>query len=109
MKILSYCFFILTVVFLIDCLREQASGHVEVHYPGRRVGGSIADRSRDPDLYRDLMNYQWVRIGLSGLLGVVFLSMKRRQDRLDPMSPSFQGAEEIEKLGAYLDKKKSEK
>ncbi|MEN3944082.1 hypothetical protein WJU23_22460 [Prosthecobacter sp. SYSU 5D2] len=108
MKWLAYGLLLLSLIFLADGIQESLSGQVEVRAP-RSASSSKADRVTQPAEFRNLMNYQWARAGLTAAIGLIFLGLKRRSDRLDPFSPSFQGNASVDELGEILDEKNSGK
>jgi hypothetical protein len=55
------------------------------------------------------MNFYWIKSPLPALAGFLLLWFIRRQDRLDPSSPHFQGSQALDDLGEYLDRELEKK
>jgi hypothetical protein len=55
------------------------------------------------------MNFYWLKSPLPALAGFLMLWFIRRQDRLDPSSPHFQGSQALDDLGEYLDRELEKK
>jgi len=109
MKLFAYVLLAFTVLLIIEATRQQISGHADVMSPGRSFQRNIAERDSQPEQYRNLMTYQWIRAVLPGCAALFLIHLIRRQDRLDPLSDSFQGTAAIDELGKYLDDKKRNK
>jgi hypothetical protein len=107
MKWLAYGLLLLSVIFLADGIQETITGQVEAHAP--RGGVRRADRATQPEEFRNLMNYQWARGGLTAAVGLICLGLKRRNDLLNPFSPNFKGNTALDELGEILDEKNSRK
>ncbi len=109
MKIFSYGLLLLSVCLVIDAVHDEVTGEAVASSPGR--GGAIhrIDRGADPEQFRNLMNYQWVRASLPALAGLFFLKMIRRGEQLDPLSPDFQGQDSLDELSDYLDSQRKGK
>lgn len=76
----------LALGLLADACVEQASGQAKALSPGRQVRVVEATRSENPEEYKGIMSYQWIRgFALLGC-GYFLLSRIRRADRLDPFS-----------------------
>ncbi len=81
------------------------------YYTGKAVvrahsrSGQEADRDTHPKEFDALMKFQWLRVGGLFLVGIITLSIVRRQDRLDPFSENFAGSDAIDELEEYLDNK----
>lgn len=101
MRFLAYLTALLAIVALTDATREQLDGHAKIF----RRPGQIREefRTEDTEAYRNLMAYQWIRAAAATGLSLFIFSQLRRANRLEPFSPTFQGKESIEKLGADLE------
>ena len=59
--------------------------------PGRYPTVESADQVSQPEAFRNLMAYQWLRAFGALAVGAVILRLIKRQDSLDPFSPGFGG------------------
>jgi len=109
MKLLAYVLIAFTVLLIIEATRQQISGRADVLAPGRSIQRFTAERDSQPEQYKNLMTYQWIRAVLPGCAALFLLHLIRRQDQLDPLSDSFQGSAAVDELGKYLDDQKKNK
>ncbi len=79
--------------------REMASMVTRAEYGNRFV----VRKADNPQQFRNLMSYQWLRGALVMGAGMVLLRLCRGADRLDPYSPDFAGMKEVDELGRTLD------
>ena len=95
--------FIFTSIFLYPfILINELDGSVKVY--SRRSGPKTYAKSESPEEFRRAMNFNWIASSLPALTGFLLLRFIRRQDRLDPSSPHFQGSQALDDLGKYLDR-----
>ena len=85
-----------------DAVYDQQRGIAEAITPVRGGGVEIAIESQDPVAFRNLIAYQWVRAAGELVVGFAILAALKRQNRLDPFSPDFAGAKEIDELEQTL-------
>lgn len=97
MRALAVLFFILAVVLATDAARDQTRGFAEALAPRMlipasslsvaRLGNSpSAVQSDDPQGFRGLMAYQWIRVALCAGAGYAFLSLAAHLRRTDPFA-----------------------
>jgi len=79
---------------------DQQRGIASVRPPfgGAGTRPAIAVQAKEPRVYRNLMLYEWFRVGGALFVGFTILGMLRRQDQLDPFSTSFAGRKELDAL-----------
>jgi hypothetical protein len=63
----------------------------------------------DPKQFGNLMFYEWLRAFLWSGAGIILLRMCRRANKLDPLSPDFQGNPELDELGKELDQEREKR
>jgi len=82
----AYFLIILSLVLLADAAVDQISSKAKAISPNRSFQIVQASKEKDPELFKSIMSYQWIRA--SALLGggCFLLSMIRRADKLDPFS-----------------------
>ncbi len=86
------CFFLLTGAWgAAHAAYDQNRGIAVVTTPGRYPTVESADRVSQPEAFRNLMAYQWLRAVGALAVGAVILRLIKRQDSLDPFSPGFGG------------------
>jgi hypothetical protein len=114
-RAVSYLLIALGIALLASCAYDEDRGVTWVIRPLGRTGRNPLDRngtfvrSEDPDLFRYVMNYQWLKASLILCGGFAVLGICRRLDRSDPFSPDFTGNSALDEcervLDAELDKK----
>jgi hypothetical protein len=70
---------------------------------GRRSLPKLVKRVDNPDEFRNLMTARCLEAMFWVAGGMTIRGFVRRQERLDPMSPSFQGQKALDDLGKWLD------
>jgi hypothetical protein len=100
MKIPACLLVLCGALLLLVAAGQEMSGHAIISPPARYefISGTGISRAKDPAGFRNAMFYNWVDASLTLGAGLFLLSLVRRQDRLDPFSPSFQGRKEIDEL-----------
>ena len=97
--------FILLLFAAYDEYREVAS----VMPPSRSGIRLIVKKADNPQEFRNLMTYQWLRDLLLLGTGIIVLGICRRADRLDPLSSTFAGKTEVDELGQILDREEDKR
>jgi len=102
MKKIAIALFALSALWGVLAVKAEITGTVTVS-SSRRLPKtySKADSSAE---FRQAMTFYWIRFPLPGLAGFFLLWLIRRQDRLDPFSPHFQGSAALDELSEHLDK-----
>jgi hypothetical protein len=103
MKFFAYGLILLTLVLTIQAVDQLISGRARLalfKQSPRQIG---ADRATHPEKFKNLMTYQWIRAVMPGTAGFFLLYLIRRNDRLDPLSPRFQGVKAIDDLPTELE------
>jgi hypothetical protein len=117
MKLFGYSLIAISVLLIVVTAIDEIDGSVTVRSPRSRLNAySIPEtytKKGNPVHFRNAMTYHWLRAPMPAIVGCAILWFIRRQDRLDPSSPHFQGSQALDELGEYLDrelekKKKSE-
>jgi hypothetical protein len=90
------------MLLFADAAYDEDRGIASASGPGRTVVVHIVEESKDPELFRGLMTYQWGRAGLTLVAGFIILSMVRKADTLDPFSPTFAGSDALDDLNRTL-------
>lgn len=103
MKILAFGLIFISALLLFFAAIAERDGKVTVRTSFRSLPKSY-DRDRDPEEFRRVMMYVWLRAATPGIVGIFLLGMRRRQDRLDPFSRHFQGRESLDELADHLDR-----
>jgi hypothetical protein len=85
MRVLAIIFFVLAVALTLDAARDQYRGLAEATAP--RMLPASASKQNDPQGFRGLMAFEWIRVALCAGAGFTFWSLDRRSRRLDPFSP----------------------
>lgn len=103
MKFFAYGLIVLTLVLTIQAVDQQISGRARLALFQESPHQMRADRATHPEEFKNLMIYQWIRAVMPGSAGFFLLYLIRRNDRLDPLSPRFQGEKAIDDLSVELD------
>jgi len=103
MKFFAYGLIALTLVLIKQAVEQQISGHARLALFKQSPRQMTADRATDPEEFKNLMTYQWIRAVMPGSAGFFLLYLIRRNDRLNPLSPRFQGEKAIDDLSVELD------
>jgi hypothetical protein len=106
MRSLAYLLIALGSILLLLAAYDEHREIASVMAPSRSMILIIVKKSDNPQEFRNLMTYQWLRGFFLLGAGVIILGIVRRADRLDPFSPDFVGKTEVDKLGQMLDEKK---
>ena len=102
MRIVAYILILVGLMCLVDAARDEHRGIASARSPSRSARLHIVSRAEDPEQFRGLMAYQWVRGPLALLGGLIILGICRRADRLDPFSPDFAGSDALDELNRAL-------
>lgn len=86
MKMVAYLLILAGVIALGDAVVEQIDGHAKATSPVRSIRVNDALRRTDPEGFRNLMAYQWIRAATVLGAGAILLAWVRKQDRLNPFS-----------------------
>ena len=111
MRGFAYVLTLLGLFFLGDAAYDQYRGVASVREGGRsglRRLKSVA-RADNPEEFRHLMTYQWVRGPLCLGAAFVFLAVLRRADRTDPLSPHYAGSKDLEDWSRKLAEEESQR
>jgi hypothetical protein len=101
MNYVAIALFALSALFGVAAAKDEFDGSVTI--TSRRSIPKTYTRAESPEEFRQTMNFYWMRAPLPALAGAFLLWLIRRQDRLDPMSPHFQGSAALDELGEHLD------
>jgi hypothetical protein len=102
MRWLAYILIVIGLIFVADAAYDEHRGVADALSPGRGSRRHIVACSDDPEQFRNLMTYQWVRGPLFLVGGFIILGFCRRADRLDPFSPDFAGSDALDDLNRTL-------
>jgi hypothetical protein len=95
---------IFVVLFKIctNCASEQSG---IAYVPQFRTASmpQVVKRAENPEEFRHLLNAKWLETAIWAAGGLIIFGFARHQDRLDPMSPTFQGQKSLDDLGKWLD------
>lgn len=83
-RLLAYILVLLSVVLSLGCIRDHVRGTTK---PPSIRGGSLLDpisRDQAPKDFSTAMAANWMIALLPGALGLLLLSVVKRQDVLDP-------------------------
>lgn len=100
MKALAYTLLVVSLFMLWTAASQEFSGQAVEQSPGESVVEHRENRDANPQSFRNLMTYKWLAASLTGLAGLFLLSLIRNQNRVDPFSPEFQGADAVDELSA---------
>lgn len=102
MNKIATALFALSALWGVLAVKAEITGTVTVS-SSRSLPKTYA-KADSPAEFRHAMTFYWIRFPLPGLAGFFLLWLIRRQDRLDPSSPHFQGSAALDELGEHLDK-----
>ena len=102
MRVVAYILIVIGLIFLVDAAYDEYRGVAAAHSPGRGGRLYVINRADDPNQFRNLMAYQWLRGPLALFGGFIILGFCRRADRLDPFSPDFVGSASLDDLNRTL-------
>jgi len=109
MKALAYTLIAVSLFMLWSAASQEFSGQAVAQSPDNSFVEHRENRDTNPQSFRNLMTYQWLAASLTGLAGLFLLSLIRSQNRVDPFSPEFQGADAVDELSVTLDQLKKRK
>ena len=92
MRVFAYVLIFIGCLFLADAAFDEYRGVAAALSPGRGSQSHIINRADDPDQFRNLMAYQWLRGPLVFFGGFIILGFCRRASRIDPFSPDATGS-----------------
>ncbi|MES2569019.1 MAG: hypothetical protein V4710_03070 [Verrucomicrobiota bacterium] len=107
-RIIAYSLILLGVFLLGDAAYDEHRGIAGAASPDGLLTGvsshppNVVKQAEDPQGFRDLMLYQWVRAPLALCAGLFILGLCRRADRIDPFSPDFAGNQALDELNRTL-------
>jgi hypothetical protein len=98
MRTLAIVFFAFALIFAVDAVRDQYRGIAMAFAPrmplsasslsaARILHAASASEATDPEGFRGLMAYQWIRVVLCIAAGYIFWHFYKRSRALDPFSP----------------------
>jgi len=106
MKPIAFLLVLLSAFLVIEATRDQISGRAVIFSPTRSFQRYVAERSSEPEQYKNMMSYQWLCASLPAFAALFLLFMIRKQEKLDPLSKTFQGSAAVDELSEYLDAEK---
>lgn len=109
MKIFGIIILIFSGLLFLDALQEQISGEASAIGPTRTGKIYEANRTDDPENFKNLMTYQWVRAMLVLGLGYIFVATARQMDRSDIFSADYDHGRGMDELDAFLDSNKGDR
>lgn len=86
MRIAAYIIIVIGLIFLSDAAMEAWSGEALAISPGSGARVVAAERSENPEEFKRIMSYQWIRASATLGGGLILLSFVRRADRMDPFA-----------------------
>ena len=107
-RILAYGLILLGIFLLGDAAYDEHRGIAEAASPDGLLTGvstsapNVVKRDENPQSFRNLMLYQWLRSPLALCAGLIILGLCRRADRVDPFSPDFAGNDALDELNRTL-------
>lgn len=107
MRYLAKALILLGILWCVFSSIDELDGSVTVY--SRHSAPKTYTRIESPEEFRHAMNFYWIKCPLPALAGLLLLWFIRRQDRLDPSSPHFQGSQALDDLGEYLDRELEKK
>ena len=102
MRALAYLLVLLGCIFIADATYDEQQRGVANAVSPRGGRHYVISRADDPEQFRNLMAYQWLRGPLFLCGGFIILGFCRRADRLDPFSPDFAGSDALDDLNRTL-------
>ncbi len=102
MRVIAYILILLGLILIGDAAYDEHRGIASATSPTRSAQYNIVARSKDPEQFRNLMTYQWVRGALLLLGGLIVIGICQRADRIDPFSPHFAGSDALDDLNRTL-------
>ena len=102
MRSVAYIMIALGIYLLGDAAYDERRGIAEARSPSRNSRPNVVKRAEDPEEFRNLMQYQWLRAPLILCAGFIILGICRRADRLDPFAPDFAGNSALDELDQTL-------
>jgi hypothetical protein len=93
-RVLSLIFLAWGLIYGLANVRDEIRGETFVYAP--KMARSSADgqpyhenKLKHPEAFRNAMTHQWIMASILLGLGFAGEALRRRQDRLDPFSSSF--------------------
>ena len=102
LRVLAYGYLAFMAITICRHLYSERSG-IASYRRSRMDRTIVVKRSERPEEFRNLMNARWLQTSIWIAGGLIVNGFIRRQNRLDPMSPSFQGQRSLDDLGKWLD------
>lgn len=108
MRAIAYILFGIGLILMALATYDEYRGVAAVISPSRRTLKVYTSRKvDDPTGFRNLMTYEWIRAILAVTIGWGLLMFFRRLNRLDPLSPSFQGGKALDDLEKTLSEREN--
>ncbi len=86
MKFFAYLILGFGIWLFVDAVYDHYSGKAEAASPTRSIQTITVDKTDDPNTFKGVMSYQWIRAFLFLVAGYFLLSWTNRAERLDPFS-----------------------
>lgn len=86
MRMVAILLFLVAAYLAVDAVRDQRAGVATATAP-RSVVAEAASRDADPEGFRGLMAYQWIRVALCAGAGYAFWQLASWSKRNDPFAP----------------------
>ncbi len=87
MRFLGILLLVIGMGLLVDAIQDQRSGIASVVSPSSSAALNEEAEEDDPEAFRNLMAYQWIRASLTIGAGLFCLAVLRRMDRTELFSP----------------------
>jgi hypothetical protein len=111
--VFAFVMILLSIYAFCKAAHDEHRGVAVVTRPGGISSGMftpiIVRRNEDPEGFRNLMLYQWIRASLYLCGGLVILGISRRADRSDPLSRNFAGNSALDELNDELTKEQEKR
>jgi len=87
MKIAAYILILIALALAIDASHEQITGKAVALSPSRGIPEKMkANREDNPEEFRRIMSYEWIRAAAFLAGGAFLLSHVLRAEKLDPFA-----------------------
>lgn len=85
MRVLAVVLLVLAALLAASSVRDQNRGIAEA--VGAKGIQATAVKAKDPEAFRALMAYEWIRVTVCAGGGVIFWHLANRSRQLDPFTP----------------------